>query len=123
VAHTFIINSPSLTQFSGEFSLDYFRPDDFVGIGVPIGTDNFVRQFVVKKYRDIIEDVEKVDAIEDIFIHFQLLRFFQTTRLQHINSHIILDNRCVLHQQHVDVKIVDALLKKGTKQHADGGYS
>jgi hypothetical protein len=49
-----------------------------------------------------------------------LLRFFQTTRLQHINSHIILDNRCVLHQQHVDVKIVDALLKKGTKHHADG---
>jgi hypothetical protein len=54
-------------------SLDSFRPDGFVGIGVPIGTDNFVRQFVAKKYRDIIEDVEKLDAIEDSFIHFQLL--------------------------------------------------
>ena len=29
-------------------------------------------------------------------------------------------NRCVLQQQHVDCKIADALLKKGTKQHADG---
>jgi hypothetical protein len=37
----------------------YFLFDGFVGIGVPIGTDNFVRQFVAKKCRDIIEDVEK----------------------------------------------------------------
>ena len=65
--------------------------------------------------RDIIEDVEKLDAIEDSFIHFQLLRFCRATRMQHINSNILLDNRCVLQQQHVDVKIADALLKKGTK--------
>jgi hypothetical protein len=44
----------------------------------------------------------------------------QATRLQYINSHILLGNRCVLQQQHVDCKIADALLKKGTKQHADG---
>jgi hypothetical protein len=80
VAHAFIINSPQLTQLSGEFSLDSFHPDGFVGIGVPIGTDDFVRQFVAKKCRDIIEDVEKLDAIEDSFIHFQLLRFCRATR-------------------------------------------
>ena len=33
---------------------------------------------------------------------------------------LIFCNRCVLQQQHVDCKIADALLKKGTKQHADG---
>jgi hypothetical protein len=93
VAQAFIHNSPQLTQLNGELSLDSFRPDGFVGIGVPIDTDNFVRQFVAKKCRDIIEDVEKLDAIEDIFIHFQLLRFCQATRLQYINSHIHLDNR------------------------------
>jgi hypothetical protein len=32
----------------------------------------------------------------------------------------MLGNRCVLQQQHVDCKIADALLKKGTQQHADG---
>ena len=115
VAHVFINTSPQLIHLSGELCLDSFRPDDFVGIGVPIGTDNFVRQFVAKKCRDIIEDVEKLDVIEDSFIHFQLLRFCKDTRLQHINSHILLDNHCVLQQQHVDVKITDALLKKGTK--------
>jgi hypothetical protein len=75
---------------------------------------------VAKKCRDIIDDVEKLDAIRDGFIHFQLIRFCQATRLQHINSHIMLGNRCVLLQQHVDCKVADALLKKGTKQHADG---
>jgi hypothetical protein len=96
VAHGFINATPQLTQLSGEVSLDSFRPDGFVGIGVPIGTDTFARQFVDKTYREIIEDVEKLDAIEDDFIHFQLLRFCQTTRMQFLNSHVILDNRCVL---------------------------
>jgi hypothetical protein len=63
--------------------------------------------------------VEKLDAIQDGFIHFQLIRFCQATRLQYLNSHIMLGNRCVLQQQHVDCRIADALLKKGTK-HADG---
>ncbi len=87
---------------------------------MPIGTDAFVRSFVPKTCRDIIDDVEKLDDIQDGFIHFQLIRFCQTTRLQFINSHIMLNNRCVLQQHHVDCKIVDTLLKKGTKQHTDG---
>ena len=60
-----------------------------------------------------VDDVEKLKAIQDGFIHYQLLRFCQTTRLQYINSHFLLGNRCIL-QQHVDCKIADALLKKGT---------
>jgi hypothetical protein len=56
-----------------------------------------------------IDDVEKLDVIQDGFIHYQLLRFFQDTRLQYINSHIMLPNRCVLQQQYVDCKIADAL--------------
>ncbi len=102
MAHGFINATPQLTQFRGEVSLDSFHPDGFVVIGVPTGTDTFVRQFVTKTYRDIIEDVDNLDAIEDGFIHFQLLRFCQATRLQFLNSHILLDNRCVLQQQHVD---------------------
>jgi hypothetical protein len=87
---------------------------------VSIVTDTFAKQFVVKTCRDIIEDIEKLDAIQDAFIHYQILRFCQTTRLQYLNSHIILDNYCVLQQQHVDCKIADALLKKSTKLHTDG---
>ncbi len=88
---------------------------------MPIDTDAFVRSFAAKKCRDIIDDVEKLYAIQGGFIHFQLLRFCQATRLQYIKSHIMLSNRCVLQQQHVDCKIADTLLKKGTKEHGDGG--
>jgi hypothetical protein len=56
---------------------------------------------------------------QDGFIRYQLIRFCQANRLQFIDSHILLSNRCVLQQQHVDCKIADALLKKGTKQHAE----
>jgi len=120
VAHAFINTTQQLTQVSGELSLDSFRPDGFVDIGVPIGTDTFIREFVAKKCSDIIEDVGKLDAIEDSFVHYQILRFCQVTRLQYVNSHIILGNRCVLQQQHADCKIADALLKKGTRHHTDG---
>ncbi len=91
-----------------------------MGIGVPIGTDAFVRNFVAKTCRAIIDDVEELDTIQDGFIHYQILRFWEDTRLQYLNSHILLGNRSVLQQQHVDCKIADSLLKKSTKQHTDG---
>jgi hypothetical protein len=36
VADVFINITPQLSQLNGEHSLDSFRPDGFVGIGVPI---------------------------------------------------------------------------------------
>jgi hypothetical protein len=46
--------------------------------------------------------------------HYQLLRFCQATRLQYLNGQVQLANQQVLQQQHVDHKIANALLKKGT---------
>ena len=40
-----------------------------------IGTDTFVRNFVVKTCRSIIDVVEKLDVIQDGFVHYQLIRF------------------------------------------------
>ena len=52
--------------------------------------------------------------MQDGFIHYQLLRFCQATRLQYLNGHVPLENQNHLQQQHVDYKIAEALLKKGT---------
>jgi hypothetical protein len=60
-----------------------------------------------------MDDVDKLDNIQDGFIHYQLLRFCQATRLQYLNGQITLANQNVLQQQHVDHKIANALLKKG----------
>ena len=86
-----ITPTPSLTDLNGNVSLVSFVPGGFVGIGVPIDTQTFVQKFVVKTCRVIIDDVEKLDSIQDGFIHYQLLRFYQDTRLQYLNSHIFLD--------------------------------
>jgi hypothetical protein len=42
VSHNIINVSPALTHLSGDVSLASFCPEGFVGIGVPIGTDDFV---------------------------------------------------------------------------------
>jgi hypothetical protein len=61
-----------------------------------------------------MEDVDKPNNIQDCFIHYQLLRFCQATRLQYLNGQVQLANQQVLQQQHVDHQIVSALLK-GTR--------
>jgi hypothetical protein len=95
VAQNFVQGTPTLTHLSGDVLLASFCSEGFVGIGVPIGTDSFVQNFVAKSCRAIIDEVEKFDAIQDGFIHYHLLRFCQATRLQYIKSHILLRNRCV----------------------------
>ena len=83
MAHSFIAASPALTQLSGDVSLASFCPEGFVGIGVPIGTDAFVQNFVAKTCRAILDDVEKLDDIQDGFIHYQLLRFYSSSAPGH----------------------------------------
>jgi hypothetical protein len=63
-----------------------------------------------------MDDVDKLDNIQDGFIHYQLLRFCQATRLQYLNCQIDQANQNCLQQQHVDWKISNALLKKGTRE-------
>jgi hypothetical protein len=62
-----------------------------------------------------MEDVDKLDNIQDGFIHYQLIRFCQATRLQRANGQIILVNQNVLQKQHVNHHIASALPKKGTR--------
>jgi len=63
-----------------------------------------------------MDDVDKLDNIQDGFIHYQLLRFCQATRLQYLNCQIDQANQNCLQQQHVNWKISNALLKKGTRE-------
>ena len=62
VAQNIITVSPALTHLSTDVVLVSFWPESFVGIGVPITTDIFVRNFVTKTCRDITDDVEKLYA-------------------------------------------------------------
>ncbi len=48
VGHNINAATPTLTHLRVEIALNSFCPEGFVGIGVPIGTDTFVRNFVTK---------------------------------------------------------------------------
>ena len=43
-----------------------------------------------------MDDVEKLDSIQDDFTHYQFLRFCQVTRLQYLNSNfcLVIDAFC-----------------------------
>jgi hypothetical protein len=115
-AQRLLIADPSLTHLSPLLSPASFVVDGYIGLGVPIGTDAFIQHFVKDKCQAIMEDVDQLDNIPDGFIHYQLIRFCQATRLQYLNGHVQLANQNVLQQQqHVDHKITLALLKKGTR--------
>jgi hypothetical protein len=51
-----------------------------------------------------MEDVDKLDDIQDGFIHYQLICFCQVTRLQYLNGHIQLANQNVLHSSTLTTK-------------------
>ena len=60
VSQNIIQATPTLTLLSGDVALSSFCPEGFVGIGLPIGTDAFVQNFVGKTCRSIVDDVEKL---------------------------------------------------------------
>ena len=62
-------STPTLFHLSGDVTIGSFCPDGFVGIGVSIGTDTFVRNFVTKTYRVIVDDVEKLDSVIVVFFN------------------------------------------------------
>jgi hypothetical protein len=45
-----------------------FVVDGYIGLGVPIGTDANIQHFVKDKCQAIMEDVDKIDNIQDGFI-------------------------------------------------------
>ena len=59
VAQNIIQATPTLTQLSGDVTIGSFCPKGFVGIGLSIGTDAFIRNLVVGE--GVIEGLRRPD--------------------------------------------------------------
>jgi hypothetical protein len=68
-AQRLLIADPSLAHLSPLLSSASFVVDGYIGLGVPIGTDAFIQHFVKDKCQAIMEDVDKLDNMQDGFIH------------------------------------------------------
>jgi hypothetical protein len=91
-----LIADPSLAHLSFLLSPTSFVVDSYIGLGVPISTDAFIQHFVKDKCQAIMEDVDKLDNIQDGFIHYRLSLFCQATLLHYVNGQITLANQKVL---------------------------
>jgi hypothetical protein len=76
-AQRLLTSDPSLAHLGPLLAPTAFVDDGYIGLGVPIGTDAFVQHFVKKQCQEIMDDVDKLDNIQDGFIHYQLVRFRQ----------------------------------------------
>jgi hypothetical protein len=54
-----------LSHLSPLLSPASFVVDGYIGLDVPIGTDAFIQHFVKDKCQAIMEDVDKLDNIQD----------------------------------------------------------
>ena len=95
-AKGFLENDARLASIKDTTTLASFTAEGYVVLGVPLGTDACVQKFVHDTCQKVTDDVDKLDHIEDGFVHYQLLRFCQATRLQYLNSHVSLDNQLVM---------------------------
>ena len=81
--------------------------------GVPIGNDEWVQQFVQEKAAAVQVDVGKLDIISDGLIHYQILRFYQKTRLAFLGRNTPTPLISDIFAK-VDAPILKALCRKGT---------
>ena len=61
-------NDARLASIKGTITLASFTAEGYVGLGVPLGTNTFVQKFVHDACQKVINDVDKLDHIEDGFV-------------------------------------------------------
>ena len=73
-AKGFLENDARLASIKDTITLASFTAEGYVGLGFPLGTDAFVQKFVHDACQKVkvIDDVDKLDHIEDDFVHYQL---------------------------------------------------
>jgi hypothetical protein len=91
-------------------------------LGTPIGTDDYIKNFVaencIKIMKDQVKDVEKLEPLTDAFTHFQLIKMTQNTRTQYMSTNISLppqEQFLSVQHIHVDKAFDKAILQKGTR--------
>ena len=95
-----------------------FTVEGIVVLGIPLGTEGYIKNFVAQNCLKIIRDVEKLEPLTDGFTHFQLIQKTMNTRTQFMSVNITLPPQgqfLSAEDRHVDTVIANSILKKGTR--------
>jgi hypothetical protein len=117
-ANFFLQTDPSLQDIAHDFTFNMFSVKGIEVLGTVIGTVFYIKEYVMHNCLKIIMDAVKHDPLTDGFVHFQLMQFCGNTRTQYMSVNITLPpQEYFLSTQHVhvDTVIVDAILRKDTR--------
>jgi hypothetical protein len=89
-AQYFLQNDPDLQGIVKDFNQEMFSVQGIEVMGTPLGTDDYIRNFVTQNCIKISRNVEKVEPITDGFVHFQLVQKCMNTFTQYMSSNITL---------------------------------
>jgi hypothetical protein len=87
-------------------------------LGTPIGTDDYIKDFVAQNSIKKMKDVEKLEPLTDAFTHFQRVKMTVNTHTQYMSDNITLSpqERFLSAQHiHVDKYIAKTILQKVTR--------
>ena len=84
---------PCLPLLDSEDDHEVFTVTGFKGLGVPIGTPDFITRFVAQKVKEYANDVDKLDILQDGKVHFDLLKFCHMPRFNYLNG-LVLTQSC-----------------------------
>ena len=105
---------PCLPLLDSEDDHEVFTVTGFKGLGVPIGTPDFITRFVAQKVKEYANDVDKLDILQDGKVHFDLLKFCHMPRFNYLNGLVLTPSLWSAQQHQFDYKVHDALIRKGT---------
>ena len=86
----FLLNDPDLQSIANDFTPDMFTTTGIEVLGTPIGTDDYIKDFVAQNSIKIMKDLEKLEPLTDGFTHFQLVQKAMNTRTQYMSANITL---------------------------------
>ena len=117
-ATNFIQRDPSLQPLcpllDSEDDHEVFTVTGFQGLGVPIGTTDFITRFIGQKVKEYANDIDKLDILQDGKVHFDLIKFCHMPRFNYLNGFVLTQNLYSAQQIQFDFKVHDALIRKGT---------
>jgi hypothetical protein len=114
----FLQTDPDLQGIANDFTPDMFTTTGIEVLGTPIGTDDYIKDFVAQNSIKIMKDVEKLEPLTDAFTHFQLVKMTVNTHPQYMSDNITLPHQerfLSVQHIHVDKYIAKTILQKVTR--------
>ena len=92
---------------------------------MPVGSENFISEFVHNKVQRVAQDVQKLAIMSDPVIHFLLVTFCQRPRLDYLSRCLPPNAMRNTHShklgiQHADTKLAHVILQRGTHDRFSG---